>query len=186
MNQPKKLENELLDIIQGCRKNNRSAQNQLYRKYYSYGMSICYRYVNNKEDAQSILNNGYLKIFKNIKRYDSQYDFKPWFKTIMVNTAINHVKKMKKFKAEIGMEELKIYPTTEEILSKINFEELLHTIQSLSVAYRTVFNMYVLDGYKHEEIAKELGISVSTSKSNLSRAKVKLRELIQRKLTIHG
>ncbi len=87
---------------------------------------------------------------------------------------------------EIGLEEVKAYPTTDDVLNKINFEELLKTIQSLSVAYRTVFNMYVLDGYKHEEIAKKLNITVSTSKSNLSRAKLKLREIIRNKMSIHG
>jgi len=132
------------------------------------------------------MNSGFLKIFTHIKKYNPEYDFKPWFKTIMVNTAINHVKKMKKFRLETGLDEIKLYPSTDDILNKIHFEELLTTIQSLSVAYRTVFNMYVLDGFKHEEIAKELGITISTSKSNLSRAKMKLREIIKRKLSIHG
>lgn len=149
-------------------------------------MSICFRYVNNKDEAQSIMNGGFLKIYKNMSKYNDKYDFKPWFKTIMVNTAINHVKKMKKFKLETNLEAATIHPTTDDILSKINFDELLKTIQSLSVSYRTVFNMYVLDGYKHEEIAEKLGISVSTSKSNLSRAKVRLREMINGKLKTHG
>jgi len=142
-------------------------------------MSICIRYVENESEAQSILNNGFFKIYKNIGKYNPQYDFKPWFKTIMVNTAINHVKKMKKFKAETNIEEVTLHPSADEILSKINFDELMRTIQNLSFGYRTVFNMYVLDGYKHEEIATKLGITVSTSKSNLSRAKLKLRELLK-------
>ena len=149
-------------------------------------MSICFRYVNNKEEAQSIMNGGYLKIYKNMAKFNDQYDFKPWFKTIMVNTAINHVKKMKKFRIETNLDAAAIHPTTDEILSKINFDELLKTIQSLSIAYRTVFNMYVLDGYKHEEIANKLEISISSSKSNLSRAKARLREMINGKLETHG
>ena len=132
------------------------------------------------------MNNGYLKIFKNIHKFDEQYDFKPWFKTIMVNTAINYVKKMKKYKAEINLEEAATMATSNDILSKISFKELLETIQSLSVGYRTVFNMYVLDGYKHEEIATQLGISVNTSKSNLSRAKLRLREIINEKMEYNG
>jgi len=149
-------------------------------------MSICFRYVTNEEEAISIMNNGYLKIFKNIQKYDENYDFKPWFKTIMVNTAINYVKKMKKYKAEINLEEASTVSTSNDILSKISFKELINTIQALSVGYRTVFNMYVLDGYKHEEIANQLGISVNTSKSNLSRAKSRLREIIQEKMDING
>ncbi len=149
-------------------------------------MSICFRYVTNESEAISIMNNGYLKIFKNIHKYDDSYDFKPWFKTIMVNTAINYVKKMKKYKAEINLEEAATFSTSNDILSKISFKELLGTIQTLSIGYRTVFNMYVLDGYKHEEIANQLGISVNTSKSNLSRAKSRLREIIQEKMDING
>lgn len=149
-------------------------------------MSVCYRYVNDQEEAESIMNQGFLKIFKNIEKYDSSYDFKPWFKTIMVNTAINHVRKMKKFKVETDIDQVQSVSTADDVLSKIGFDELLNTIQSLSIAYRTVFNMYVLDGYKHEEIAEKLNISVSTSKSNLSRAKLKLRELIGSKMDYHG
>jgi len=149
-------------------------------------MSICFRYVNNKDEAQSIMNNGFFKIYKNAKKYNTEYDFKPWFKTIMVNTAINHVKKMKKFSSETELDQAMSHRTSEDVLSKINFDELIKTIQALSVGYRTVFNMYVLDGYKHEEIADKLGISVNTSKSNLSRAKVKLREMINKKMMING
>jgi len=149
-------------------------------------MSICYRYVANEDEALAIMNNGFLKIFTHISKFDDSYDFKPWFKTIMVNTAINYVKKMKKYKAEINIEEAATLQTSNDILSKISFKELLNTIQTLSLGYRTVFNMYVLDGYKHEEIAQQLGISVNTSKSNLSRAKVRLREIIQEKMLING
>lgn len=149
-------------------------------------MSISFRYVNNQDEAQAILNNGFLKVFKNIKKFNPEYDFKPWFKTILVNTALNHVKKMKKFKLETDLETATIHPSTDDVLNKINFDDLLKTIQSLSISYRTVFNMYVLDGFKHEEIANKLGISVNTSKSNLSRAKVRLREMIKGKMEIHG
>ena len=149
-------------------------------------MSICYRYVSDKEEAHYIFNNAFLKIFENIHKYNPDRDFKPWFKTIMANTAINHIKKMNKFKVETSTDVLENLPTKEDILSKISFDELVATIQSLSISYRTVFNMYVMDGFKHEEIAKKLGISIGTSKSNLSRAKMKLREIIQHKILTHG
>ena len=144
--------------------------------YYSYGMRICYRYVSDKEEAHYIFNNAFLKIFENIHKYNPDRDFKPWFKTIMAN----------KFKVETSTDVLENLPTKEDILSKISFDELVATIQSLSISYRTVFNMYVMDGFKHEEIAKKLGISIGTSKSNLSRAKMKLREIIQHKILTHG
>lgn len=170
------------DIIKGCRKKNRHSQNALYRLFYPYGMSICIRYTNNEEEAISVVNDGFLKVFRNIKKYDLDYPFKPWFRTIIVNTAINHVKKQKKFKMEVRMEEAVNIPSREDILSRINYQELIEMVQSLSTAYRTVFNMYVIDGFKHEEIAKALNISLGTSKSNLTRARAKLQELVLKKL----
>ena len=141
-------------------------------------MSIAMRYVDTKEDAIEILNDGFLKVFTHINSYNDTYDFKPWFKTIMVNTAINFVRKMKKFKVETDLEEARNHQLSDHILEKIGYKDLLDLVQALSTSYRTVFNMYVIDGFKHEEIADKLGITVSTSKSNLSRAKERLRDLI--------
>lgn len=173
---------EFRQIILGCRKHKRDSQNALYRLYYPYGMSIGIRYVDSETEAISVVNDGFLKVFRHIKRYDLAQPFKPWFRKILVNTAINHLKKQQKFKLEVSMENAKEVPTREEILSRIGYQELMAMIQSLSLAYRTVFNLYVIDGFKHEEIAEKLGISVSTSKSNLTRARAKLKELLEKKL----
>lgn len=175
-------DNEIHQLILGCRKKDRSSQNSLYRLYYSYGMSICFRYVNSEDEAISVLNDGFLKVFTNINKFDSEQPFKPWFRKILVNTAINHIRKFKKFKMEVNMESIKNMSSEEEILSKINYKELMEIVQSLSTAYRTVFNMYVIDGFKHNEIAEILNISVGTSKSNLTRARANLRELVTKKL----
>ena len=172
---------EFYELIMRCRKQERRAQNELYRMFYSYGMSICIRYVESKEEAVTILNDGYLRIFINIKTYNTDLDFKPWFKTIMVRSAINYLKKMKKYKLEMNIDNARNMSATEDFLAKFNYADLLEMIQSLSLAYRTVFNMYVIDGFKHQEIADSLGITVSTSKSNLTRAKGKLRKLINKK-----
>ena len=177
-----KSDEKFHNIILGCCKSNRSAQNALYRKFYPYGMSICIRYVNNESEAILVLNDGFLKVFRNIKKYNTEQPFKPWFRKIVVNTAINYIKSQKKYKMEIDLEEAKNVPTTEDILSQINYKELMELIQTLTSGYRTVFNMYVIDGYKHQEISEKLGITVSTSKSNLSRARVKLQELVNNKL----
>jgi len=136
------------------------------------------RYVETRNEAITILNDAFLRIFSNLNTYDTDRDFKPWFKTIMVRSAINYLKKMQKYKLEMNLEGDKSISNEEELLSKFHYTDILKMIQSLSLAYRTVFNMYVIDGYKHREIAKSLGISVGTSKSNLTRAKVKLRTLI--------
>ena len=175
-------ETEFHQIIQGCRERKRNSQNALYRLFYPYGMSICIRYVASEEEAITVLNDGFLKVFRNINKFNIRQPFKPWFRKIVVNTAINYVKKQKKFKMEISMEEAKNLPTNEDILSRINYKDLIEMVQTLSFAYRTVFNMYVIDGFKHQEIAEKLGISVSTSKSNLTRARAKLQELVTAKL----
>ena len=152
--------------------------------YFEYGLGICSRYVSDYDQSIQILNDGFLRIFRNIKKYNPDRDFKPWFKTIIVNSAINHVRKMKKFKNEISLDEASSISVTQDLLAKINYQDLLKMIHSLSLAYRTVFNMYVIDGYKHEEIATKLGIQVSTSKSNLTRAKIKLREMIKKQIAV--
>lgn len=173
---------DLTELIKGCRSRNRESQNALYKLFYAYGMSICIRYVNNENEAISILNDGFLKVFKNIQKFDETRAFKPWFRRILVNTAINYVKKQKKFKMEVSMDEARNMGSKDEILSNISYKELLTMVQSLSTAYRTVFNMYVIDGFKHEEIARQLGIDINTSKSNLSRARAKLRDLVMKKM----
>lgn len=176
------LDPAFLEIVQGCIRRDRNQQNTLYRLYYSYGMSICLRYATDREQAVALLNEAFLKVFLNLKKYNVEMPFKPWFRKIVVNTCINYVKRQKKLNMEVGMEEVNEVETPETILSWLNYQELMTMVQSLSLAYRTVFNMYVIDGFKHEEIADHLGISVSTSKSNLARARAKLQELVTRKL----
>lgn len=164
-------------IIDGCCKQNRKSQNSLYKLYYAYGMSISIRYMNTENEAISVVNDGFMKVFKNIKKYNPNQAFKPWFRRIIVNAAIDEVRRQKKFKMQVSMDEARNVSDREDILSRISYKELIAMVQSLSSSYRTVFNMYVIDGFKHEEIAKKLGISVSTSKSNLTRARASLRKL---------
>lgn len=178
-------ESELPEIILGCCRNQRNSQNALYRLYYAYGMSIAIRYVDSEDEALTILNDAFLKVFNHIKKFDKAQPFKPWFRKILVNTAINFVKKKQRYKMEVNLDEAERIPSREEILSQINYKDLIITLQSLSLAYRTVFNLYVIDGFKHSEIAEMLGITVSTSKSNLTRARLKLKELITQKLNSH-
>jgi len=140
------------------------------------------RYSRNEDDAVEIVNDSFMKVFKNIDKFNAQQPFKPWFRRILINTSINHLKKNEKFKKQESMDNHRDIMATEDILSKINYQEMIKLVQTLSTAYRTVFNMYVIDGFKHNEIAKILGISVGTSKSNLAKAKGKLREMISRNL----
>lgn len=183
---PHETSQKLTAILRGCRRRHRQDQHELYKLFYPYGMSIAVRYVSDKEQALSVVNDAFLKVFKNVKRYDEKQPFKPWFRKILVNTAINQLKQQQKYRKEFAMDEAKDVADREEILSQINYQELVALVQSLTSAYRTVFNMYVIDGFRHEEIAKTLGITVSTSKSNLVRARRKLRDLLEQKIEINN
>ena len=142
------------------------------------------RYINNQLDARAVLNEGFYKVFKNIKSFNQEFPFKPWFKAIMVNTALDYLRKNDKFKYHTPLESGSNISINASAVSNMTFEEMLEVIKKLPIAYRTVFNMYVIDGYKHNEIAKTLGIEIGTSKSNLSRAKEKLRLLLKENLVV--
>lgn len=178
------MEENLQNIIKGCRRSDRQSQHELYKLYYAYGMSIGIRYVKNEDEAIHLLNDTFMKVFTRISKYDSNYDFKPWFRKIVVNTAIDYMKKQKRLQMKTQIEEANNVSTREDILSRIGYKELVKLVQSLSAAYRTVFNMYVIDGYKHDEIAKKLNITVGTSKSNLSKARAQLRDMVTQQLNI--
>lgn len=178
------MEENLHHILEGCIKRSRKSQHELYKLYYSYGMSIGIRYVKNEDEAIHVLNDSFMKVFIRIEKFDPQYDFKPWFRKIVVNTSIDYIKKQKRLQMKSQIEDARNISDREDILSRIGYKELIKLVQSLSVAYRTVFNMYVIDGYKHDEIAKTLNISVGTSKSNLSKARAKLRDMITHQLKL--
>lgn len=178
------MKEDLQHILKGCLKQQRKSQHELYKMFYAYGMSIGIRYVKNEDEAIQVLNDSFMKVFTRIKKFDMQYDFKPWFRKIVVNTSIDYMKKQKKLQMKSQIEDAKHISDREDILSKIGYNELINLVQSLSTAYRTVFNMYVIDGYKHDEIAKTLNISVGTSKSNLSKARAQLRDMITQQLKL--
>jgi len=169
---------ETKNLIVRCKENDRKAQNELFKNYYSLGMSIALRYHGDRTEAKATLVNAFYKVFKNLDSFDESRDFKPWFCRIVTNTAINEVKKIKRTKFSAIEESEMTSHVSNPALSDMTYQEMLEVVQKLSNAYRTVFNMYVIDGYSHKEIAEKLGITVGTSKSNLTRAKQKLRELL--------
>lgn len=174
-------------IIKGCIDNHRQSQKELYRNYYSYAMSICVRYTGNQTDAIEVLNDGFLKVFSNIGKFDIDKPFKPWLRRILVNSCLDHIKKNAKHNQLADITEAEVSQSTLEAPDhNLNYEEILTKIGQLSPAYRAVFNLYVIDGYKHNEIAKELGITESTSKSNLTRAKAILRIMLEREEVNYG
>lgn len=151
--------------------------------FYGYGMSITLRYADSRDEAAEILNDAFLKVFTNIEKYDSSRPFKPWLRTIILNTAINHFhrnrNRWQQEELEAAGEKL---ARDETITSGISYREIVEMIQQLTPAYRTVFNLYVIEGFKHEEIAEMLGIATGTSKSNLAKAKRNLQAILEKNL----
>jgi RNA polymerase sigma factor (sigma-70 family) len=172
-------QHDLLALIKGCRRKDRSSQKLLYQRFYSMGMGICCRYSPSRDEAKEILNDGFLKVFTHIKAYDTDRPFVSWFSKILVNTAINHYRKNLKFQLHQDLTMAKSIQNEESIISGIAYQEVLEMIQELPATYRMVFNLYVMEGYKHREIAQQLGITVGTSKSNLSRAREHLRRILK-------
>jgi RNA polymerase sigma factor (sigma-70 family) len=159
----------------------RESQKELYRMFHAYGMSITLRYTDTRDDAVGVLNDSFVKVFHNIQKYDRNRPFKPWLRQIIVNTAIDHFHRQQKLQSEILSQEIMDNSASDEtIISGISYDEIIGMIRKLSPAYRTVFNLHVIEGFTHEEIAEKLGISVGTSKSNLAKAKKNLQLILNK------
>jgi len=178
---------ELNQLIQGCSLNQRESQKKLYNSFYSYGMSICDRYSRTKDDAIEIFNDSFLKIFKEIHRYKPAYademnSFKGWIRRIMIYTAIDHNRKYSKhdFTAELDKTIIYLPSEDENAYDMISYDEIINAIRELSPAYRVAINLFIIDGFSHEEIAGQLGIAVGTSKSNLSKARQHLQKILKK------
>jgi RNA polymerase sigma-70 factor, ECF subfamily len=172
-------ENDLESVIHACLLNDRLAQRALFQQFYSYGKSICLRYSSDSEEAEEILNEGFLKIFQNLEKYDTLQSFKAWLRTILVNTAISNYRKNRKFQTNINIDEVHEIGFDDPILEQISADEILQIVQQLPAIYRTTFMMYVVDGYSHKEIADALNLNESTVRSNFSRARAKLQVMIK-------
>jgi RNA polymerase sigma-70 factor (ECF subfamily) len=174
-------------IINACLKGDQLAQKALISIYYSFAKNIGMRYVENKQEVDEIINDSFLKIFNNLAKYDHSQPFKAWIRKIIVNTAIDHFRKNQQFNYnnQSNIEDIGDVEVDENIISKISSEEILLLINKLSPSYRIVFNLFVIEGYTHREIADMLGISEGTSKSNLMDARKKLQALIRSTYPYH-
>ena len=173
---------ELEKIVDGCVKGKRKYQKQLFEMFYGKMMGVCMRYAKDRDEAQDMVQNGFIKIFKKLDVYNFEGSLEGWIRRIMVNTAIDQIRKNKRDPFAIeddhrvqNIEEDIPFSEEDEQHIKIKAEAAIEAISKLSPAYRTVFNMYVIEGYTHKEIAEYLGISEGTSKSNLAKAKQKLK-----------
>lgn len=176
---------ELTHHVEACALNNRESQKVIYSSFYGYAMAICDRYVSTQDDAIEILNDGFLKIFREIHHYKPAYadvvsSFKGWLRKIMVYTAIDHFRKYHKHQLLASLDEVvyQVQTATEDAINKLSYDEIIRAVQDLSPGYRTVFNLFVIEGLSHEEIAGHLGISTGTSKSNLSKARKQLQKIL--------
>lgn len=170
---------ELIELLKGCAKNQRAAQKEIYQLFYSYAMSICIRYAHNREDALEVMNDGFMRVFTYIKKFDLDKPFKPWLRRILINCSIDRVKSEGKHEGFFDLEIIENKKPAEPEHDPLAYEEILKLVKELTPAYRLVFNLYAIDGYKHHEIAEKLGISVGTSKSNYFKAKQKLQERLK-------
>ncbi|WP_254561044.1 RNA polymerase sigma factor [Dyadobacter diqingensis] len=173
-------ENDFDAVVKACIAGNNQAQRYLYKKFFGYAKSICLRYTTSKEESEEVLNEGFLKVFRNLEGYDNTYPFKVWLRTIMVNTAISNFRKNKKHSEEkIALEDAPYLGFEEDIVSHITAEEILQLIQHIKPVYKNVFLLYVVDGYNHREVGELLGINEATVRSHYVRARALLQHLIK-------
>ena len=136
------------------------------------------RYTGQEEEARELLNDGFVKVFKNIYRYKADRPFKAWLSRILINTAIDHYRRKQRQPKLVDMVHAQHHQVGPDALQRLSTEEIFELVQQLPPSYRMAFNLYVVDGYTHKEIAQQLDISIGTSKSNLAKARTKLKALI--------
>lgn len=174
---------ELQDLIQGCIRNERVAQEKIYHLFYARMMGVVRRYIDQPEQAEEVLNNGFLRAFQKVQQYTFQGSFEGWLRKIVFHAVSDYVKQNMKYNQHIVLVEKDEY-VQKDHADKLYYNQLLEIVQTLPVATRSVFNMYVMEGFAHKEIGKILGISEGTSKWHLSEGRRLLKDKIE-KLQLH-
>ena len=166
-------------IVKGCIDKNAIAQKTLYEKFVRKMMGVCLRYCDSTEEAEDVVQNGFISIFENIESFKGTGSLEGWIRKIMVNTALTNIRKNKKLKQNIELDSVE-FMLPSNIYQNDSFaaKDLLKIIQALPVGFKTVFNLYAIEGYSHKEIGEMLNISEGTSKSQYSRAKAHLQKII--------
>lgn len=168
------------DIIKACKRHDRKAQNLLFQRYAPLMLSICKRYLKQTELAEDIMVHAFYKIFSKIDSFNNKGSFEGWMKRIVINECLMELRKKKSQYLTVAIEDMNHEPEV-AWQDSLEYEELLALLNHLPDGYRTVFNLYVIEGYKHKEIAEQLGVSINTSKSQLILARRKLQGLIKKK-----
>jgi len=172
-------------ILKGCLQNDATAQRELYNRYSPKMLSVCYRFAHNREDAEDMLQEGFIKIFSQMHTFGNRGAFEGWIRRIIVHTCINTLKKNKKFNESVDI----IHATgamvrEESVPSIVQAKQIVECIRMLPIGYRTVLNLYAIEGYSHREIGMMLDIEESTSRSQYTRAKAMLEDILVRKKII--
>lgn len=164
-------------LVEKCQRFDANAQKAIYNRYAAVMLGICRRYIKDDMEAENILSEGFYKAFTKIKQYKFEGSFEGWLKRIMVNESLMYLRKQNNFNVSLEQSNLQIsaHNQTDDNINSNSILELLHY---LPTGYRTIFNLYAIEGYKHKEIAEQLGISINTSKSQLIKARKRLQQLI--------
>jgi RNA polymerase sigma factor (sigma-70 family) len=172
-------------MLTGCLRNNATAQEALYNRFSPRMLGVCYRFAKNREDAEDMLQEGFIKVFTQIHQYRSEGALEGWIRRIVVHTCINILKKNKKFSDSVDIIHANSIHVKEEMIPSImQAKQVVECIRTLPLGYKTVLNLYAIEGYSHKEIATMLDIEESTSRSQYTRAKAMLEEILIRKKII--
>jgi RNA polymerase sigma-70 factor (ECF subfamily) len=178
----------LKEIVEGCLKGERRSQEALFKQFYGKMFAVCLRYISDRDTAQEVLQEGFIKVFDKLEHFDFKGSFDGWIRRIIANTAIDTIRKNKRnpFLSEKDTDFKQ--DAVDEMVEKEQFDTIslkaevaLEAVSKLSPAYRAVFNLYVMEDYSHKEIADILGINEGTSKSNLAKAKMNLQRILKEK-----
>ncbi|MEN7549495.1 sigma-70 family RNA polymerase sigma factor [Rapidithrix thailandica] len=174
------------DLIKKCRKQNASAQAALYEKYSPVMYAVCLRYIKEPGEAEEVMINGFMKAFDKLGQFKFEGSFEGWLRRIMVNESLMYLRKNKHMYLEVDIEQADYAPNYQQLSDHLEAEDLMKMVGQLPMGYRTVFNLYAIEGYSHKEIAEQLGISENTSKSQLSRARALLQKFLRKsEMSIH-
>ena len=172
-------------LLAGCLKNNAAAQEALYNRFSPRMLGVCYRFAKNREDAEDMLQEGFIKVFTQMHQYRNEGALEGWIRRIIVHTCINNLKKHKKFSDSLDIIHAhSVYINEEMIPSIMQAKQVVECIRMLPLGYRTVLNLYAIEGFPHKDIAGMLDIEESTSRSQYTRAKAMLEEILIRKKII--
>jgi RNA polymerase sigma-70 factor (ECF subfamily) len=178
------MTNDWQHILEACKKGNTTAQRQFYERFKDKMFVLCLRYANSREDAEDLLQEGFVTVFRDLRQYTGVGNLEGWVRKVILNVALQQIRKQKNLFQTVELKNVDVEDEQEELI----FEEhtaknLIRLMQQLPAGFRTVLNLYVLEDYSHQQIADELGISVGTSKSQLNRAKKLMKSMIEKSLT---